>query len=63
MPQGPWGTVFAETAPAILRMVLAPVARARVLAVQLEATLLRKALDPNLSRPLLRERVENGATW
>ncbi|MBI3447860.1 MAG: IS4 family transposase [Acidobacteria bacterium] len=63
VPQGRWGAVFAEIAADVLKLVLAPVALARVLAVHLEATLLHEALDPNLSRTLLRERVENGATW
>jgi putative transposase len=63
VPEGRWGAVFAEFAAGILALMLAPVELARGLAVWLEATLLHEALDPNLSRALLRERVEKGATW
>jgi len=63
IPEGRWGAVFAEFATGVLQMVLAPAELAQHAAVWLEATLLHEAVDPNLSRPLLRERVEKAEAW
>ena len=63
IPEARWGAMFAGFATSALELVLAPAALAREMAVWLEAMLLHEALDPNLSRPLLRERVEKAGTW
>lgn len=63
IPEQRWGAILTGFATSVLELVLAPAALARRMAVWLEAMLLHEAVDPNLSRPLLRERVEKAATW
>lgn len=63
IPEARWAAIFAGFATSVLELVLAPAALAREMAVWLEAMLLHEAVDPNLSRPSLRARVEKAAAW
>ena len=63
VPEVRWAVIFATVSSAVLDLLLAPARLARDLARRTEAMLLHEAVDPNLSRHLLLERVENGATW
>jgi hypothetical protein len=63
VPEGRWGVIFAGAAGSILDLLLAPARLVRVLAKRTEWTLLHEAADPNLSRPSLLARVENGVLW
>jgi len=58
-----WWAAFAGFATSVLELLLAPADLARRAAVWLEAMVLHEAVDPNLSRPLLRQRVEEAAAW
>jgi hypothetical protein len=49
--------------PAILTVLLAPGRIADALAKPLERMLLHEAADPNRSRDLLLDRVQNGTVW
>jgi IS4 transposase len=62
VPEGRWAAIFAAVSSAILDLLLAPARLARYLARWTEGMLLREAGDPNLSRPSLLARVENGTT-
>jgi putative transposase len=61
VPEGRWAAVFATFASAILKIVLARASAARALASSLEAVLLHEAVDPNISRSHLMDRVEFAA--
>ena len=63
IPELRWAAVFAAAAPAILDVVLLPSRVSTVLARRLESMLLHEAPDPNRSRLLLVERVEQCAAW
>ena len=63
VPEGRWAAIFAGAAGSILDLLLAPARLIRDLAKRTEWMLLHEAVDPNLSRPSLLARVENGATW
>ena len=63
IPEGRWASLFAAVATTILEIVLLPGATAKALAQRLEPMLLREAPDPNLSRLLLLDRVDQGQAW
>ncbi len=63
VPEGRWAAIFAVASTAILDLLLIPARLARESAKRIEAMLLHEALDPNLCRPQLLARVENGVTW
>lgn len=63
VPEGRWAALFASVASQILDILLTPARHARAMARWLEAMLLHEALDPNVSRQLLLERIQNGVTW
>ena len=63
MPEQRWAAVFAAAAPAILDILLLPPRVSKVIARRLESMLLHEAPDPNRTRRLLIERVEDGAAW
>ncbi len=63
VPEGRWAAIFAAAAGSILDLLLAPARLIRDLAKRTERMLLHEAADPNLSRPSLLARLENGATW
>ena len=62
IPEGRWAAIFATVAQEILSLALAPLRAVRERARWLEAMVLHEAGDPNLSRPSLLARVENGVT-
>ena len=62
-PEERWGGIFKEVSQALLDVVLAPGKLALELSGKLEAMLIHEAVDPNKSRRLLIQRVENGVTW
>ena len=63
VPEGRWASLFAANALSVLDLLTAPARAAKVLATRLEPMLLHEALDPNASRPLLLERVDQGIAW
>ncbi len=63
VPEGRWASLFAAVALSILDLVILPARAAKPLARRLEPMLLREALDPNISRLLLLERVDRGVAW
>lgn len=63
IPEGRWAAIFSGVAGAILEVVLAPGTVAHFLERWLEVMLLHEAIDPNRSRLLLLDRVENGRSW
>ena len=63
MPEQRWAAVFAAAAPAILDILLLPPRVSKVIARRLESMLLHEAPDPNRTRRLLIEHVEDGAAW
>ena len=63
VPEGRWAALFAASALAVLELMVLPARTAAALARRLEPMLLREALDPNLSRLLLLERVDRGLAW
>ena len=63
MPEQRWAALFAGAATAILDIVVWPARLSKVIARRLESMLLHEAPDPNRSRRLLIERVEEGAAW
>ncbi len=63
VPEGRWASLFAAVALSILDLLLLPASTAKALARRLEPMLLHEALDPNVSRLLLLERVDQGVAW
>jgi len=63
VPEGRWAAAFTSVASQTLDILLTPVKASAVMARKLEAMLLHEAVDPNVSRQLLRARVENGVGW
>jgi putative transposase len=63
IPEGRWAALFAAVASSILDLVLLPLRTSRALARRLEPMLLREAIDPNASRILLLQRVDQGIAW
>ena len=63
IPEGRWASLFAAAAVNILGLLLMPARTARTLAKRLEPMLLHEAVDPNRSRLLLMQRVDEGAAW
>jgi IS4 transposase len=63
IPEARWASLFAAVTGSILDIVLLPARTAKALAQRLEPMLLREATDPNRSRLLLLERVDQGAAW
>jgi IS4 transposase len=62
VPDARWAALFATVATTILDLLLAPPQLSRSLAKWLEAMLMHEAVDPNISRPLLLDRVQYGVT-
>jgi IS4 transposase len=62
-PEGRWAALFASAAPTILTLLLSSRRVAQLLARPLERMLLHEAADPNRSRGLLLDRVQNGTVW
>jgi len=62
VPDARWAALFATVATTILDLLLAPPQLSRSLAKWLEAMLLHEAVDPNISRLLLLDRVQYGVT-
>lgn len=63
VPTERWATLFAPVAPDLLRIVLGPAAQTDWLCRLLSGFLLHEAVDPNLGRLLLVERVESGTQY
>ena len=63
VPEGRWASLFAAVAMMILDIVMLPPRIAKALARRLEPMLLHEARDPNVSRLLLLERVDQGVAW
>lgn len=63
VPDERWATIFADAARDLLKVVLRRSAEARVLARDLDRTLVHEAVDPNAGRALLRRRVESGTQY
>jgi putative transposase len=61
--EGRWAALFAAVAHSIIDLVLLPKRTARILAKRLEPMLLHEALDPNVSRLSLLQRVDRGLAW
>jgi putative transposase len=58
VPEERWAGLFAEVAGDLLRLMLAAPTVAALLTGELEVTLLHEAVDPNLGRALLLQRIE-----
>ena len=63
IPEGRWAALFAAAAANILNLVSLPARAARTLARLVEPMLLQEAVDPNKSRLLLLQRVDQGVAW
>ena len=63
VPQGRWACLFAAASLAILDLLMLPAKIASTLAQRLEPMLLQEAVDPNISRPLPLQRVDQGIAW
>lgn len=63
IPEARWAKLFAAVASAILDLLLGPASQRPQRARWLERMLLHEAIDPNVSRQLLFDRVENASTW
>jgi putative transposase len=63
VPDERWATVFATAARDVLKVVVRRSAESVLLARETEAGLLDEAVDPNVSRALLRQRVESGIQY
>lgn len=63
VPDERWAALFAEMAREILKVVLRRSADALALARDLDRALLHEAVDPNVRRALLRQRVESGTQY
>ncbi|MCC7411852.1 MAG: IS4 family transposase [Gammaproteobacteria bacterium] len=63
IPEGRWAALFAAAALSILDLLSMPARTARTLARHLEPMLLHEAVDPNVSRLLLLQRVDQGVAW
>lgn len=61
--EGRWAALFAAVASSLIDLVLLPQRAARLLARRLEPMLLHEALDPNVSRLSLLQRVDRGLAW
>lgn len=61
--EGRWAALFAAVAHSLIDVVLLPNRTARLLAKRLEPMLLHEALDPNVSRLSLLQRVDSGIAW
>ena len=63
VPEGRWAALFAATASTILDLMFLPVRTSRAVARRLEPMLLHEAIDPNSSRLLLLQGVDEGVAW
>ena len=63
IPEGRWASLFAAVSLAILDVLILPARTAKALARRLEAMLLHEAVDPNDSRLLLLQRVDQRVAW
>jgi len=63
VPEERWAALFAESAREILKLVLRRTADAVILARDLDRALIHEAVDPNVRRQLLRQRVESGTQY
>jgi IS4 transposase len=63
VPAERWAALFAQSAREILKIVLRRSADTLVLARDLDRTLVHEAVDPNLRRALLHQRVESGTQY
>lgn len=63
VPDERWAALFAESAREILKIVLRRSADVLLLARDLDRALLHEAVDPNVRRALLRQRVESGTQY
>ncbi|MDZ7751426.1 MAG: IS4 family transposase [Gammaproteobacteria bacterium] len=63
VPKGRWALLFSAAALNILAFMMMPLRTARALAKRLEAMFLHKAVDPNRSRLLLLQQVDQGVAW
>jgi IS4 transposase len=63
VPEERWAALFAESAREILKLVLRRTADALILARDLDRALIHEAVDPNVRRQLLRQRVESGTQY
>lgn len=63
VPDERWATIFADAARDLLKVVLRRCAEVRVLARDVDRTLVHEAVDPNAGRALLRQRVESGTQY
>ena len=63
IPEGRWAALFATAALNILSLVTLPARAAKTLARLVEPMLLQEAVDPNKSRLLLLQRVDQGVAW
>jgi putative transposase len=63
VPEGRWASLFAAVALSILDLLVLPQRTAKALARRLEPMLLYEAPDPNVSRLLLLQRVDQGVAW
>ncbi len=61
--EGRWASKLAAVAISIIDLVLLPVCFAKALARRLETMLLQEAVDPNVSRLLLLQRVDQSVAW
>jgi arginine exporter protein ArgO len=63
VPAARWASLLGAVAANVLDLILLPARIARALARRLEPMLLHEAVDPNRSRRLLLERVDQGLAW
>jgi putative transposase len=63
IPESRWAALFSAAAPNLLSLLMLPARAARTLARRIEPVLLHEAVDPNKSRLLLLQRVDQGVAW
>ena len=63
IPEGRWASLFAAVSLAILDLLILPLRTAKALARRLEPMILCEVIDPNASRLLLLQRVDQRLVW
>ena len=63
IPEGRWASLSAAVSLAVLDLLILPARTAKALPRRLEPMLLHEAVDPNASRLLLLQRVDQGVAW